>query len=41
MVTGVVAGAALAPHVLSTLGITGSSAPWAAALILVVCGSLG
>src|SRR5438105_11624944 len=41
MVAGVVVGAALAPRVLTTLGITGPSAPWAAALILVVCGSLG
>jgi S1-C subfamily serine protease len=41
MVAGVVGGAALAPHVLSTLNIAGPSAPWAAALILVVCGSLG
>jgi S1-C subfamily serine protease len=42
MVIGVVAGAAIAPFVLNTLNITGASArPWAAALVLVVCGSLG
>jgi S1-C subfamily serine protease len=42
MVTGVVIGAAIAPVVLNRLSITGASTrPWAAALVLVVCGSLG
>ena len=42
MVSGVVFGAALAPFVLDALAIRGAATrPWAAALILVVCGSLG
>lgn len=42
MVTGVIVGAALAPLVLNALSINGASTrPWAAALVLVVCGSLG
>jgi S1-C subfamily serine protease len=42
MVTGVVLGAALAPAILNALNITSpSTRPWAAALVLVVGGSLG
>jgi S1-C subfamily serine protease len=42
MVFGVVAGAAVAPYVLNTLNISGANTrPWAAALVLVVAGSLG
>jgi S1-C subfamily serine protease len=43
MVAGVVLGAALGPRILDALNIQGTTAarPWAAALVLVVCGSLG
>lgn len=42
MVVGVVLGAALAPFILTALNITSASTrPWAAALVLVVGGSLG
>jgi S1-C subfamily serine protease len=42
MVIGVVIGATLAPFVMNVLDIRGASTrPWAAALVLVVCGSLG
>lgn len=42
MVAGVIASAALAPHILDVLAISGpTTRPWAALLVLVVGGSLG